>query len=115
MTPEQYAADLQRLAPHMKTLARLVTEFSEAFQLEKRARGIVDFGDLEHLALRILTATDEAGEAIPSPISEQLREQFAEVLVDEYQDINLVQETILRMVSRDGTNGVSPTVLWWAT
>ncbi|MED1645611.1 helicase-exonuclease AddAB subunit AddA [Brevibacillus agri] len=105
MTAEQYAADLQRLAPHMKTLARLVTEFSDAFQLEKRARGIVDFGDLEHLALRILTAADEAGEAVPSPISEQLREQFAEVLVDEYQDINLVQETILRMVSRDGTNG----------
>ncbi|MGN7469542.1 helicase-exonuclease AddAB subunit AddA [Brevibacillus sp. SAFN-007a] len=105
ITAEQYAADLQRLAPHMKTLARLVTAFAEAFQQEKRSRGIVDFGDLEHLALRILTVPDEAGEAIPSPISEQLREQFAEVLVDEYQDINLVQETILRMVSRDGTNG----------
>lgn len=104
MTAEQYAADLQRIAPHMKTLARLVTEFSDAFQMEKRSRGLVDFGDLEHLALSILMTTDDAGELVASSISEQLRDQFAEVLVDEYQDINLVQETILRMVSRDGTN-----------
>ncbi|MGG4459421.1 helicase-exonuclease AddAB subunit AddA [Brevibacillus porteri] len=104
-TAEQYVADLQRIAPHMQTLARLVTAFSDAFQLEKRSRGLVDFGDLEHLALRVLTETNESGETVPSSISTQLREQFAEVLVDEYQDINLVQETILQMVSRDGANG----------
>ncbi|MGG4451796.1 helicase-exonuclease AddAB subunit AddA [Brevibacillus porteri] len=104
-TAEQYVADLQRIAPHMQTLARLVTAFSDAFQLEKRSRGLVDFGDLEHLALRVLAETNESGETIPSSISTQLREQFAEVLVDEYQDINLVQETILQMVSRDGANG----------
>ncbi|WP_188066036.1 helicase-exonuclease AddAB subunit AddA [Brevibacillus brevis] len=102
---EQYVADLQRIAPHMQTLARLVTAFSDAFQLEKRSRGLVDFGDLEHLALRVLTETNESRETVPSSISTQLREQFAEVLVDEYQDINLVQETILQMVSRDGANG----------
>lgn len=105
MTAEQYVADLQRIAPHMKTLAKLVTAFSDAFQMEKRARGLVDFGDLEHLALHVLTETNDSGETVPSSISTQLREQFAEVLVDEYQDINLVQETILQMVSRDGTNG----------
>lgn len=105
---EQYLADLKQLTPHMQTLARLVISFGEAFQQAKRDRSLVDFGDLEHLALRILTESNESGELRPSPVALQLREQFAEVLVDEYQDINLVQETILQMVSRDWvTNGAA--------
>lgn len=104
MTAEQYLADLERMAPHMQTLARLVTTFADAFQKEKRARSLVDFGDLEHLALRVLTERGEGGIVLPSAVSEQLRAQFAEVLVDEYQDINLVQETILQMVSQEGTS-----------
>lgn len=108
MSAEQYVADLHALAPHMRTLSRLVTEFAEAFQQEKRSRSIVDFGDLEHLALRVLTQKREDGTIEPSAVSMQLREQFAEVLVDEYQDINLVQETLLQMVSRDvDTNGAA--------
>lgn len=110
MPAEQYLADLERLAPSMQTLARLVTEFDAAFAQEKRARALVDFGDLEHLALRLLTRADAEAEESdssggggkqPSALALQLRDQYAEVLVDEYQDINLVQETILRMVSRE--------------
>lgn len=115
----RYLADIQSLAPRMHTLARLIEEFDRDYLKEKRSRALVDFGDLEHLALHILTEREEiaagtdctanAGrEAKPSAIALQLREQFAEVLVDEYQDINLVQETILQMVSRDvETNGIS--------
>lgn len=108
MTADQHLADLQRLAGHMQTLARLVSQFSAQFSQAKRDRSLVDFGDLEHLALRILTEVDESGRIRPSAVAAQLREQFAEVLVDEYQDINLVQETILQMVSRDTeTNGTA--------
>ncbi|UFJ39809.1 helicase-exonuclease AddAB subunit AddA [Brevibacillus humidisoli] len=99
--------DLQRTAPLMQTLARLVNQFADAFEREKQARSLVDFSDLEHLALRILTETDQAGRLQPSPVARQLQEQFVEVLVDEYQDINLVQETILEMVSRPPTDGWS--------
>ncbi|MFD2370502.1 helicase-exonuclease AddAB subunit AddA [Brevibacillus sp. GCM10020057] len=108
MSPDQYVADLQAIAPHMHTLSRLVTAFAAAFQQEKKSRSLVDFGDLEHLALRVLTEKQEDGTIAPSQVSLQLREQFAEVLVDEYQDINLVQETLLQMVSRDvPTNGAA--------
>ncbi|QRG70802.1 helicase-exonuclease AddAB subunit AddA [Brevibacillus choshinensis] len=108
MSADQYVSDLRALGPYMNTLSRLVTAFAEAFQKEKRSRSIVDFGDLEHLALRVLTEKREDGAMMPSEVSLQLREQFAEVLVDEYQDINLVQETLLRMVSRDvAINGVA--------
>lgn len=101
--PVDYLRDLARMAPHMKTLARLVGEYEEAYQREKRARSLVDFGDLEHLTLKILSQRDQAGITLPSEVAASLRTRFAEVLVDEYQDINLVQETILQMVSRGGS------------
>lgn len=93
-------SDLGKTAPLMKTLARLVSRFAAALEREKRARCLVDFSDLEHLALAILSETDERGQRQPSLVARQLQEQFVEVLVDEYQDINLVQETILQLVSR---------------
>ncbi|WP_134684267.1 helicase-exonuclease AddAB subunit AddA [Brevibacillus migulae] len=98
----EYLRDLANMAPHMKTLVRLVDEYEEAYRKEKRARSLVDFGDLEHVALQILIQRDEDGTTLPSEVASSLRARFAEVLVDEYQDINLVQETILQMVSRDG-------------
>ncbi|MGC5327894.1 helicase-exonuclease AddAB subunit AddA [Brevibacillus sp. SYSU BS000544] len=101
MDASRYVADIRDLAPRMRTMTRLIREFDEAYQREKRSRDLVDFGDLEHFALQILTDKGESDGSVPSAIARQLREQFAEVLVDEYQDINLVQETILRMVSRD--------------
>ncbi|AYK05708.1 helicase-exonuclease AddAB subunit AddA [Brevibacillus laterosporus] len=107
MTPEQYATDLNRMAPYMHTLARLVSEFKQAFRQAKQERALVDFSDLEHMALRILQQEQEDGSFVPSAIAMQLQEQFAEVLVDEYQDINLVQETILQLVSRKETAGVA--------
>jgi len=105
--PDQYRYALQQMAPHMQTLARLVQEYGEAYHQEKRARGVVDFSDLEHLALRLLAEDDAEDHVRPSEIARQLQERFAEVLVDEYQDTNLVQETILQMVSRSGGAGTS--------
>lgn len=106
--PHELLEDLLQTAPHMETLARIVGEFAGAYQAAKRMRTIVDFNDLEHMALAVLSETDEAGQIVPSAVAKGLREQFAEVLVDEYQDINLVQETILRLVSREAAvDGVS--------
>jgi len=105
--PSEYLRDLQKTAPYMKTLASLVIEFAEAYRQAKQERSLVDFGDLEHMALQILVSR-ENGHSAPSVVARQLREQFAEVLVDEYQDINLVQETVLAMVSRDETSALPP-------
>ncbi|WP_232696679.1 helicase-exonuclease AddAB subunit AddA [Brevibacillus daliensis] len=106
MSVEQYVEDLQRMAPYMETLSRLVIQFGQAFREAKQERAMVDFSDLEHLALRILLSEQEDGQRVPSSIARDLQEQFAEVLVDEYQDINLVQETILTLVSRQETEEV---------
>ena len=75
-------------------------ELGERYQAKKRDKGLVDFNDLEHMCLEILLDEDENGERIPSEIALNLRERYEEVLVDEYQDSNLVQEVILSTISR---------------
>ena len=82
------------MAPSMHTLIDLVVDFGERYEKVKIERGIVDFSDLEHYALRILSI-EEDGVLVPSDIALDYRNRFAEVLVDEYQDTNLLQETIV--------------------
>ena len=85
--------DMQRLAPRVNILADIVKDVITAFG-QKRSRNILDFADYEHFALQILTNDDGS----PSHIAEMYREQFAEILVDEYQDTNRVQEQILSCI-----------------
>lgn len=97
--------DMRILYPSIKKITELVTEFKKRFTAVKRERAILDFSDLEHFTLEILidpTSTED--NIIPSDIAHYYKNQFKEVLVDEYQDINHVQETILSVVS-DRENG----------
>lgn len=92
--------DLRTLYPAIQELTRFVMEFKERFAAAKREKAIVDFLDLEHFCLAILMdQSSTVDEIIPSSVAIGYKQQFKEVLVDEYQDINLVQETILQMVS----------------
>lgn len=102
--PEQISENLIGLYPVMKCLGELVLKFEIKYKIKKRERGLLDFSDLEHLALNILTELNENGERVPSETAKQLRNQFDEVLVDEYQDSNMVQEVIINMVSRKCTD-----------
>ncbi|MBX5477398.1 MAG: UvrD-helicase domain-containing protein, partial [Clostridia bacterium] len=99
-------ADLARMRALAAELVDLVRAFGEAFAAAKAELGVVDFADMERLALRVLLDPDaRPGELRPSPAAKELRERFDEVLVDEYQDINEVQDAILRLVARDGEDG----------
>ncbi|RLL45036.1 helicase-exonuclease AddAB subunit AddA [Oceanobacillus piezotolerans] len=96
--------DMNELAPVVKELTELVKQFAVKFSEQKRERAIVDFSDLEHFCLQLLI--DDAStknDILPSSVAVHFQEKFSEVLVDEYQDTNLVQETILMLVSdQDG-------------
>ncbi|MGX2944806.1 helicase-exonuclease AddAB subunit AddA [Enterococcus alishanensis] len=71
--------------------------FIQQFSERKMSKNLLDFNDLEHFALKILeTEIDGA-----YPAKNYYRTQFKEVLVDEYQDINQLQETILQAVSQE--------------
>lgn len=103
--PAELLEDLRRLAQPVKTLTDLTADFAQRYRRAKVARTLVDFNDLEHYCLEILLEPGSGPEKIlPSPVAAELREHFAEVLVDEYQDINAVQETVLRLVSRQDTD-----------
>ena len=94
------AAALRRMASPMAVLVSLVEEFSQLYQEAKEARNMVDFGDLEHFALKILTRYED-GRWLPTDAAVELSDQYEEILIDEYQDSNQVQETILGSISRE--------------
>ncbi|MFD1039015.1 helicase-exonuclease AddAB subunit AddA [Virgibacillus byunsanensis] len=92
--------DMQELAPVVKQLTELVKQFKERFTKQKKERAIVDFSDLEHYCLQLLVdESSDKGNPLPSIVATQFKKQFSELLVDEYQDTNLVQETILTLIS----------------
>src|SRR5699024_3618167 len=97
-----HLADMKELYPVIETIVELVKHFKTLFTKEKRERALVDFLDLEHLCLAVFTEEqDESGTYMLSHIAEGYKETFKEILIDEYQDINHVQETILSLISDD--------------
>ncbi|WP_251554373.1 helicase-exonuclease AddAB subunit AddA [Neobacillus muris] len=100
--PENFLRDMEEMHPFVQTLAELVHKFSARFQQVKREKGIVDYADLEHFCLEIMTGEiDQNGVFSPSEAAESYRRHFKEVFVDEYQDTNMVQETILKLVAKE--------------
>ena len=99
--PASYLKDMVEIKEYVEMLVQLVKQFREKYAVEKKEKGIVDFSDLEHYCLDILTIKEEDGTIRPSLVADKYRNQFQEVLVDEYQDTNLVQETILKLISYD--------------
>ena len=97
-SPEIMAEQMKKTAPMAAELVRLTLEFDEAFTAEKRRKNLVDFHDLEHFALNIFV-DEETGKV--KKTAEEFRDNFKEIMIDEYQDSNEVQETILRAISRE--------------
>ncbi|HHW31952.1 MAG TPA: helicase-exonuclease AddAB subunit AddA [Clostridiaceae bacterium] len=100
-TSSEIARDLQELYPLLKCLSNLVTEFMNKYNRKKRSRSLLDFNDLEHFCLEILVKLDGRGNIKPTDIALALREKYDEILIDEYQDSNLVQEVILKAISKE--------------
>ncbi|MGN0311311.1 MAG: helicase-exonuclease AddAB subunit AddA [Lachnospiraceae bacterium] len=92
---DQVVKDHLEMQPQIRVLCRMSRRFMEAFAKEKQNRNVVDFGDLEHFTLNILY--DEEG--VVSPVAEQYRKKFREIMIDEYQDSNALQEAILTAIS----------------
>lgn len=97
---EEAVQDIKYMYPILKMLKDLILEFSQKFYQRKREKNIMDFSDMEHLALKILAKKDENGNVVKSEIAKKYENKFEEIAIDEYQDSNLVQEYILTSVSR---------------
>ena len=79
---------------------RLSLLFYARYQKEKLERNILDFSDLEHFALRLLY-TEKDGELRFSTLADELAQEYTEILVDEYQDSNMVQEYLVSALSKE--------------
>ena len=97
---EKLMRELRETAPAMRALIALTFDFDRAYAAEKRRRSEVDFADLEHMTVRLLTDPDGS----PSPTALAVGRRFREIMVDEYQDVNGVQDTIFRALSSEGKN-----------
>ena len=122
---DQMLDDMKKSAVPICTLVDLTKKFSKAYEEKKREKNLLDFSDLEHLTLEILLEKQKAKETessftdadssdvlfdehaksaglekvILSDVARELSEQYDEILIDEYQDSNLVQEYLLNSVS----------------
>ena len=98
-SPQEMLEELKAGKVSAQMLLMLASEFGLRFTEKKRERNLLDFSDLEHLALQILVKK-ENGNVVPGEAALAFSKQFEEIMIDEYQDSNMVQELILTSISR---------------
>ena len=99
LSPQQAVERMQKASGAVSELLSLVLSYKTRLDERKRRDNIIDFHDMEHFALHILLERGADGEILPSPAAREYRQHFKEILIDEYQDSNLVQELILKSIS----------------
>lgn len=92
--------ELRKTAPLVQGLAELTLAFSERYEQRKKELGFLDYSDLEHLAIRLFLGEDGG----PTSAAKEVAARFEEIMIDEYQDINEVQNSLFQAISRDGKN-----------
>ncbi len=81
-----------QMKPYMEKFAEVLSRFEEVLTAKKKSKKVLDYSDLEHLCLMVLKNDDAR---------EEIRSSFRQILVDEYQDINGVQEEIIKNLSSE--------------
>ncbi len=89
---DEHLKQLNYMYPMMRYLYGLVKDFAHLYSEKKLEKGILDFNDLEHYALKVLENKD---------VQSRFSKHFEYIFVDEYQDSNIVQETIISRIKRD--------------
>lgn len=102
---EELCKENQELGEYLEELITLTERYETLYFQSKKEKNVFDFDDLEHIALSLLIESyDEQGHLVPSAVAEELSRKYKAIFVDEYQDTNLVQETILHAICRKGYN-----------
>lgn len=97
---EEMLKDMKIAEKSVQVLTSLVSDFAQQYSKKKEEKNLFDFSDLEHFALKILHTNDN-NKILPTLAAVEVSRQFTEIMVDEYQDSNLVQEIILSCISRE--------------
>lgn len=101
MSSNEALEELRQSEPIIRGMFALLKEFTARYRAIKQRRRSLDFGDLEHEALRLLRHSKSAA---ATPVAREISRRYCEIMVDEYQDSNAVQEAIFTAISRSGRN-----------
>lgn len=106
-TEEMLLEDIREVAVDTQGISQLVQDFMTEYSARKREKNVIDFNDMEHIALKILL-DQEAPEGVvkPSSVALEMRDHYQEIMVDEYQDTNEVQDAIIRLVAGDNSGKI---------
>lgn len=85
----------------------IIRKIDERYTIEKKERGFIDFSDAERLTYKLFVKDNDEAEnkLVITEIAEKYRDSFKEIYIDEYQDINPIQDTIFRSICRYDENG----------
>lgn len=97
---KQANEDINQMYPVLKALSELIVEFTDKYARKKKEKNLIDFSDIEHMALKILVKKNENGEYEKTEVAKAYTEKFVAIAIDEYQDSNLIQEYLLTTISR---------------
>ena len=95
---DEALVEVEKCHDIIQSYVDITKSFMEKFKQKKREKNIIDFDDFEHYAIEILI-TKENGIIRPTKTADELAHDYQEIMVDEYQDSNIVQETILSSIS----------------
>lgn len=108
---EYFVFSEKDIIENLKSLHKIVVclfEITKHFEKNlsdlKASKDIAEFSDLNRWTLKLLTKENGNGEIEKSPLAEEISERYKEIMIDEYQDINDIQDTIFKMVSKNETN-----------
>lgn len=96
--------NLSALYKILGSLFEIVKLFEKNIFDLKISKNIAEFSDLGRWTLKLLTKENENGEMVKSKLAEEISDRYKEIMIDEYQDINDIQDTIFKMVSKNETN-----------
>ncbi|MBO5352343.1 MAG: helicase-exonuclease AddAB subunit AddA [Lachnospiraceae bacterium] len=97
--PEELWNSIVHMEQPMQGLVSVTKAFAQRYEKEKAEKNLLDFNDLEHKALKILVEQAADGSTVPTEAAKTLSARYDEIMIDEYQDSNLIQELVLTSVS----------------
>ncbi len=96
--------NLKSLGEITKCLFEIVKKFEKNLSDLKSSKNVAEFSDLSRWTLKLLTKENESGEIRKSLLAEEVSDRYEEIMIDEYQDINDIQDTIFKMISKNEKN-----------
>ncbi|HCC06956.1 MAG TPA: helicase-exonuclease AddAB subunit AddA [Clostridiales bacterium] len=104
LSPHEMIERMEEWHPILYKLVDIIKKVDEKFLSVKKEKGIVDYSDIEHYTLNVLRDKSDLEKVVASSRAIKLQEKYKYIFIDEYQDINIIQDTILTLVSKESAN-----------